>query len=107
MVLVDMEYDEHTYRYTVHIAQFDPEQLEVTVRDNRLRVSGKGQLATGVQNPVSKISNQAAAISVDWSTKVSRLADASVPYTISRDKTSSYIHGWILSTIIVAFARKH
>ena len=70
MGLVEMEYDESKYQVKLSVGGIDPDTLEVTVNDGRLRIWGQA---------FHKLNNgeQGVAATCDWSTKLSKFADGS------------------------------
>ena len=95
-MLVEMEYNDEAYQIKLNVGGINPDDLEVSLDDGRIRVFGQAfdTLNNGDQGVVA---------TCDWSTKLSRLADGSQPWTTSVDHASVGIGG----SLLIKFPRKH
>ena len=96
MVLVEMEYDDEMYQIMVSVGAIDPADLKVTLEEGRVRVFGQAfdQLNNG---------EPGVSATCDWSTKLSKLADGSQPWTTSIVPAPKGVGGHIY----IKFPRKH
>mmetsp|Transcript_6832 Transcript_6832/g.17975 ORF Transcript_6832/g.17975 Transcript_6832/m.17975 type:complete len:104 (+) Transcript_6832:141-452(+) len=85
MVVAHMEYNEEIYWIKLVQGGVNPEDLEVTLQDGRLYVTGA---ATALLNN----GEQGVKASVDWSTKLSKLADGSQPFELKPEGSPKNMH---------------
>ena len=100
MVIAHMEYNEDIYWIRLVSGGVNPEDLEVTIQDGRVCVSG---------NAYASLNNgeQGVKASVDWSTKLSKLADASQPFELKPERAPKPLQGEHTGgSLTITFKRK-